>query len=107
MTRSLVSPKATTASRLLSRGGAHRTFDLVVGADGLHSSAPFGFQARSRLIRDLGAYVAIFTRTTLDLDGWSLYTRCRKDSGKTAALYPVGNTGRAIAMFYFASPTGL
>jgi 2-polyprenyl-6-methoxyphenol hydroxylase-like FAD-dependent oxidoreductase len=86
---------------------APRTFDLVVGADGLHSNVRrLVFGPESQFARDLGAYVSIFTtRTHLDLDGWELmYGIPAKNGGKTAALYPLRNTAEAIAMFFFASP---
>ena len=62
------------------------------------------FSGPVSLIRDLGAYVAIFTAHNPRSRWLEFITRYGKNSGKTAALYPVGNTGRAIAMFYFASP---
>src|SRR5262245_17916596 len=40
---------------------APRTFDLLVGADGLHSNVRrLAFGAESEFVRDLGAYVSIF-----------------------------------------------
>ena len=59
--------------------GPPRTVDLVVGADGLHSGV----------------------RRPLDLDGWGLL---HSAPGRTAGLYPLGQTGRAAAVFFFASP---
>jgi 2-polyprenyl-6-methoxyphenol hydroxylase-like FAD-dependent oxidoreductase len=83
--------------------GAPRTFDLVVGADGVHSNVRgLAFGQESRFVRDLGAYVAIFTIAShLDLDGWELM---HSAPGRTAGLYPVGQTGQAKAAFYFVSP---
>jgi 2-polyprenyl-6-methoxyphenol hydroxylase-like FAD-dependent oxidoreductase len=83
--------------------GAPRSFDLVVGADGVHSGARgLAFGPESRYVRDLGAYVAIFTTTShLDLDGWELM---HSAPGRTAALYPVRHTGQAKAAFYFIAP---
>jgi 2-polyprenyl-6-methoxyphenol hydroxylase-like FAD-dependent oxidoreductase len=73
--------------------GAPRTFDLVVGADGLHSSVRgLTFGPEPQHVRDLGAYVAIFTTTShLDLDGWELM---HSTPGRTAGLYPVGRPTR-------------
>jgi 2-polyprenyl-6-methoxyphenol hydroxylase-like FAD-dependent oxidoreductase len=87
---------------------APRVFDLVVGADGLHSNVRrLAFGAESEFVHDLGAYVAIFTTSTdLNLGGWELmYSMPGKNKarGKTAALYPLGS-GQAIAMFFFAWP---
>jgi 2-polyprenyl-6-methoxyphenol hydroxylase-like FAD-dependent oxidoreductase len=87
--------------------GTPRTFDLVVGADGLHSNVRrLAFGPESQFACDLGAYVSIFTTCTdLDLDGWELmYGIPAKNGGRTAALYPLRNTVEAIAMFFFASP---
>ena len=44
----------------------------MVGADGMHSNVRrLVFGPESQFVRDLGAYVAIFTtRTHPDLDGW-------------------------------------
>jgi 2-polyprenyl-6-methoxyphenol hydroxylase-like FAD-dependent oxidoreductase len=83
--------------------GAPRGFDLVVGADGLHSGVRgLAFGPESRFVRDLGAYVAIFTAPSrLDLDGWELL---HSAPGRTAGLYPVRQSGEAKAMFYFGSP---
>ena len=88
---------------------APRTFDLVVGADGLHSTVRrLAFGPKTRFVRDLGAYVSIFSTTTReDLDGWELMYRIpgrHGVRGKTAALYPTGRTGDAKGMFIFAAP---
>jgi 2-polyprenyl-6-methoxyphenol hydroxylase-like FAD-dependent oxidoreductase len=83
--------------------GAPRSFDLVVGADGVHSGVRrLAFGPESKYVRDLGAYVAIFTTTShLDLDGWELM---HSAPGRTAALYPVRHAGQAKAAFYFIAP---
>lgn len=89
---------------------APRRFDLVVGADGVHSmvrSLAFGNEAR--FVRPLGAQVAVFGATTsLKMDGWELMYRIpgkRGAPGKTAALYPLKQPGQARAMFYFVPPS--
>lgn len=87
--------------------GPARTFDLVVGADGVHSNVRrLVFGPEEQYVRDLGAYVAIFTmRAPVALDGWELmHGMPAKGGGRTAALYPLGASGRAIAMFFFAAP---
>jgi 2-polyprenyl-6-methoxyphenol hydroxylase-like FAD-dependent oxidoreductase len=83
--------------------GAPQRFDLVVGADGVHSAVRgLAFGPESRFVRDLGAYVAIFTTTSLlGLDGWELM---HSTPGRTAGLYPVGQANQAKAGFYFVSP---
>jgi 2-polyprenyl-6-methoxyphenol hydroxylase-like FAD-dependent oxidoreductase len=84
-------------------GGAPRAFDLVVGADGLHSGVRgLAFGPEPRFVHDLGAGIAIFTVTGgPDLDGWELM---HSAPGRTAALYPVRQTGEAKAGFYLVSP---
>ena len=95
--------------RVAFERGRPRAFDLVVGADGLHSNIrSLAFGADSEFVRDLGCYAAIFrTVSHLDLEGWELmYSMPGKNGlrGKTVGLYPLPNRGEAIAMFYFASP---
>jgi 2-polyprenyl-6-methoxyphenol hydroxylase-like FAD-dependent oxidoreductase len=82
--------------------GEPRHFDLVVGADGLHSNVrALAFGDELEFVRDLGAHVSIFTTPNhLDLDGWELmYSTPRK----TAAMYPARHNTEAKAMFFFAS----
>jgi 2-polyprenyl-6-methoxyphenol hydroxylase-like FAD-dependent oxidoreductase len=83
--------------------GEPRTFDLVVGADGLHSNVrTLVFGDESRFIRDLGYYVAIFTVPNhLDLDHWELFYNV---PGKLAGMYSARDNTEAKALFYFASP---
>jgi 2-polyprenyl-6-methoxyphenol hydroxylase-like FAD-dependent oxidoreductase len=79
-----------------------RTFDLVVGADGLHSKVrSLAFGPESRYTRDLGAYISTFGTTQReDLDGWQLMHTV---PGRTAGIYPTPGGG-AKAMFVFTSP---
>jgi 2-polyprenyl-6-methoxyphenol hydroxylase-like FAD-dependent oxidoreductase len=88
--------------RVTFERGEQRRFDLVVGADGLHSNVrALAFGDESRFVRDLGAYVSIFTTPNhLDLDGWELMY---STPGKTAAMYPAQHNTEAKAMFFFAS----
>jgi 2-polyprenyl-6-methoxyphenol hydroxylase-like FAD-dependent oxidoreductase len=80
-----------------------RRFDLVVGADGLHSGVRrLAFGPESRFVRHLGAYVAVFSVANhLDLDGWELLYSV---PGKTAGIYPVRHGTEARALFFFAAP---
>ena len=80
-----------------------RTFDLVAGADGVHSNVRrLAFGEESDFVRDLGAYVAIFTAPNrLDLGGWKLMHNA--PPGRTAGLYPMRKKTEAKAMFFFAS----
>lgn len=54
---------------------APRTFDLVVGADGLHSNVRgLAFGEESRYIHHLGTYLAVFTAPNfLGLDHWQVF----------------------------------
>jgi 2-polyprenyl-6-methoxyphenol hydroxylase-like FAD-dependent oxidoreductase len=80
--------------------GPPRRFGLVVGADGLHSGVrrlTFGDEAPFR--HYLGGYLGVFSLANYrGLDGrmvaWSA-------PGKTAAMYPVRQTGQARALFLF------
>ncbi len=88
---------------------APRSFDLVVGADGLHSNVRrLAFGPESRYINDLGYYKSIFSATTsLDLAGWEQFYSMpagARDNGKMAALYPLRQPGQARGMFFFAAP---
>jgi 2-polyprenyl-6-methoxyphenol hydroxylase-like FAD-dependent oxidoreductase len=85
------------------QGGQPRRFDLVVGADGLHSGVrALAFGEESTFVRHLGAYVASFTTANhLDLEGWELLHNV---PGKTAGIYPVRQGTQATAMFFFTSP---
>ena len=80
-----------------------RRFDLVVGADGMHSGVRrLAFGPESRFVRHLGAYVAVFSVANhLDLDDWELLYNV---PGKTAGVYPVRQGGEARALFFFAAP---
>jgi 2-polyprenyl-6-methoxyphenol hydroxylase-like FAD-dependent oxidoreductase len=90
-------------AEVVFESGVKRRFDLVVGADGLHSNVRgLVFEEESGFVRDLGCYVAIFTAPSrIDLDGWELMHSA--PPGRTAALYPMRNKTEAKAMFYFAS----
>ncbi|MEV7012858.1 FAD-dependent monooxygenase [Streptosporangium sp. NPDC051022] len=83
--------------------GAPRRFDLVVGADGLHSAVrALAFGPEERFVREMGLYCAIFTTANhLGLDHTGhLYNT----PGKLVGLYSARNNTEAKAMFYFGSP---
>jgi 2-polyprenyl-6-methoxyphenol hydroxylase-like FAD-dependent oxidoreductase len=81
---------------------APRTFDLVVGADGLHSNVrSLVFGDESQFIRDLGYHISIFTTPNhLGLDRWELM---HPAPGKSAGMYSTRQDAQAKAMFIFAS----
>lgn len=82
---------------------APRVFDLVIGADGLHSVVRrLAFAHEPDPVRDLGLFVAIFSVADpcgLDHEGL-LYSV----PGRTAAVFSAPQPGRAVAQFYFTDP---
>jgi 2-polyprenyl-6-methoxyphenol hydroxylase-like FAD-dependent oxidoreductase len=88
------------------RRAAPQTFDLVIGADGLHSAVrELAFGGRQDPVRDLGLYVSIFgvpDRYGLDHEGL-LYSV----PGRTAAIFSApGTDDGAVAQFFFTAPDG-
>lgn len=83
-------------------GGARR-FDLVVGADGLHSGVrALAFGPERDFVRHLGGYMAYFTVPDPgDLDHWFLMHGA--PGGLVAGIRPE-NGGTAKAMLSFTSP---
>ncbi|WP_328791106.1 MULTISPECIES: FAD-dependent monooxygenase [unclassified Streptomyces] len=83
--------------------GAPRRFDLVIGADGMHSTTRrLAFGPEERFVRHLGVHCAIFTtanRLGLDHTGHAYRT-----AGKLVAMYSARHNTEAKAVFYFASP---
>ena len=84
---------------------APRTFDLVIGADGLHSAVRrLAFGDQPDQVADLGLYVSSFgvpDRYGLDHEG-QLYSV----PGQTAAIFSAPGTGQAMAQFFFTAPGG-
>lgn len=90
--------------RVTFERGAPRTFDLVVGADGLHSNVRrLAFGEEARFVRHLGLYVAIFSAAPeLARERWELFYAA---PGRLANVYgtrPGG--GGTKALLAFASP---
>lgn len=79
-----------------------RNFDLVAGADGLHSNVRrLVFGEEAQFIRNLGYYVSIFTTDNhLNLDHHELIYNM---PGKLAGIYPTRQNSEAKVMFYFTS----
>ena len=80
--------------------GGHRRFDLVIGADGLHSSLRgMVFGPRERFVRHLGLVLAYYTvPNEFGLDRWLIDYQ---QDGRSAGLRPVRDATRAIAMLSF------
>lgn len=79
-----------------------RTFDLVIGADGVHShTRNLVFGPESEFIRHMGYYISIFTTPNLlNLDHWELDYNT---PGKIAGSYSARQNTEAKAIFAWAS----
>ena len=86
--------------RVAFQRSAPRRFDLVIGADGLHSRVRrLAFGPESRFRRYLGGYIAVCTVPNfLGLDG-RILTYSVPD--RTVVVYPVWQSGDARALFMF------
>ncbi|MBB5122099.1 hypothetical protein AF335_08645 [Streptomyces eurocidicus] len=82
--------------------GRPRTFDLVVGADGLHSEVRrLAFGAERRFVRHLGRHLAVFSADNfLGLDDWQVWMR---DETARYCLYPARDNTETRATLGFAS----
>ena len=80
--------------------GPSRSFDVVVGADGLHSNVRrLTFGEESQFRRYIGGYLGVYTVPNyLGLEG---QMRSYLAPGKLAAMYPVRQTAAARAGFLF------
>ncbi len=83
-------------------GGERRRFDLVIGADGLHSALrAMVFGPREKYVRHLGRMMAFFTvPNEFELDRW-LIDYQESGSGRSAGLRPLPDATQAMAMFSF------
>ena len=83
--------------------GDQRRFELVIGADGLHSALrAMVFGPREQFVRHLGLVLAFFTvPNEFGLDRWLLDYQ---EGGRWAGLRPVPDATRAIAMLSFPAP---
>ena len=86
---------------VFERGG-RRSFDLVVGADGLHSKVrSLAFGEEANFVRYLGYYVSIFTIPNhLKLDRSGLYYGTL---GKKVGIFNSGDPKESKASFFFAT----
>ncbi|MDX3103722.1 FAD-dependent monooxygenase [Nonomuraea angiospora] len=81
-------------------GGDRRRFDLVIGADGLHSQLrAMVFGPREHFIRHLGLVLAFYSvPNEFGVDRWMIDYQ---EAGRSAGLRPIPDTTRAMAMFSF------
>ncbi|WP_281893654.1 FAD-dependent monooxygenase [Phytohabitans aurantiacus] len=86
-------------------GGDRRRFDLVVGADGLHSALrPTVFGPHERFVRHLGLVLAFYSvPNEFGLDRWVIDYQDQV-SGRSAGLRPVPDATQAMAMLSFPAP---
>lgn len=77
-----------------------RSFELVIGADGLHSNVRWlVFGPEERFIKRLGTHAAIFTVPNfLDLDFWQMW---HYGDTTMAGIYSARNNAEACAMLGF------
>ncbi|MFI9848559.1 FAD-dependent monooxygenase [Nonomuraea sp. NPDC051941] len=85
------------------RGGGSRTFDIVFGAEGMHSrTREMLFGPEERFHRYLGYCFAVFTMP--NTFGLSHETVMWNTPGRAAALYATGNDDEVHAFLTFARP---
>ncbi|SEF21052.1 2-polyprenyl-6-methoxyphenol hydroxylase [Amycolatopsis pretoriensis] len=84
--------------------GAPRRFDLVVGADGLHSGVrALVFGPEEDFLRRFDAYISILTvPNTHQLDRWELLHSAA--AGKMVNVYSTARADDAKAAFWFSAP---
>lgn len=82
--------------------GASRTFDLVIGADGLHSAVRrLVFGPEERFARHLGSYLSVFSADNfLGLDDWQVWLR---DGEVGFGVMPVRDSTELRIAFGFES----
>jgi 2-polyprenyl-6-methoxyphenol hydroxylase-like FAD-dependent oxidoreductase len=83
-------------------GGDRRRFDLVVGADGLHSALrAMVFGPHEQFVRHLGMVLAFYTvPNEFGLDRWLIDYQ---EPGRSAGLRPLQDATRAMAMLSFTA----
>ncbi|MEV0696912.1 FAD-dependent monooxygenase [Saccharopolyspora sp. NPDC050389] len=86
--------------------GGFRTFDVVIGADGLHSAVRrLAFGPEQQFSSHLGQYLAIFPMANfLGLDNWQVWFR-DEASGAGGGVYPVrDNTELRVTLGFMSEP---
>ncbi|MEV0143870.1 MULTISPECIES: FAD-dependent monooxygenase [unclassified Nonomuraea] len=83
-------------------GGTQR-FDLLVGADGIHSrTRELVFGPEDRFVRHLDCHLASYP--VPDRYGWGRVRAHYTEPGRQSVLYPTGEAGELIALFLFKAP---
>lgn len=95
-----------TGVRVDFEHGPSRTFDLVVGADGLHSAVRrLAFGPEAGFAHHLGSYLSVFSADNfLALDDWQMWLQ---DGESGFGIMPVrDNTELRIAFGFLSAPLG-
>ncbi|QKW37313.1 FAD-dependent monooxygenase [Actinomadura sp. NAK00032] len=83
-------------------GGTTERFDLLVGADGIHSrTRELAFGPEPEFARYLGCRLACFP--VADRYDWGRARVHYTEPGRQVVVYPTGRTGELIALFLFRS----
>jgi 2-polyprenyl-6-methoxyphenol hydroxylase-like FAD-dependent oxidoreductase len=90
-------------ARVTFAGGHSEIFDLVIGADGLHSNVrTIAFGEEFKFLRDLGIYLCVFSVPNyLDLDRVEVQY---SEVGRIAQIWSTRDSESAKACFGFAAP---
>jgi 2-polyprenyl-6-methoxyphenol hydroxylase-like FAD-dependent oxidoreductase len=94
--------QTTSGVEVTFLSGKKQTFDIVVGADGLHSNVrSIAFGEESKFVRHMGYYIAIFTVPDFLhlIDAGRYYVQL----GKRVGCFGSKNDGMAKASFHFSS----
>ncbi|GAB2608838.1 FAD-dependent oxidoreductase [Paractinoplanes abujensis] len=97
---------AINGTEVTFAGGRTESFDLIVGADGVHSrTRALAFGPEREYVRDLGYRVAIYTVPNhLGIDREEL---TYVSPGRTTLVYSTARDTGAKAMFLFTAPEGI
>ncbi|MEV0359307.1 FAD-dependent monooxygenase [Nocardia sp. NPDC050697] len=83
--------------------GTNRRFELVIGADGLHSSLrALVFGPHEQFVRHLGHMLAFYS--VPNEFGLDRYLLDHQEPGRSAGLRPIRDATQAMAIFAFAAP---
>jgi 2-polyprenyl-6-methoxyphenol hydroxylase-like FAD-dependent oxidoreductase len=88
-----------------ARGGLRR-FDMVVGADGVHSRVrTLAFGDESRYVRPLGGYTAYFTLPErVETNGW--FAMHNAPGGLVLGIRPAGPSTSQVMFSFLSAPVG-